>query len=107
MATSTIGTTAPSVIIEQYTASYDNTVKGVKNLSASAFGITAKPGYTIGAVLRWYSGDSGEDVAQVHPRTSGTVMTIKDSTQSAVSDKTAYIRIMWIRDDLVRDETVT
>lgn len=105
MATSTIGTLGPPVIIEQYTATYSNSVKGARNISATAFDITAKPGYTIGAVLRWYSGNSGEDVAQVHARTSGTVMTIKDSTQSAVTDQTAYIRLMWIRDDLVRDET--
>ena len=104
MAISTIDSLGPTVIIESYSATYSNSVKAARSLSASNLRITEKPGYTIGAILRWYSGNSGEDVAQVKGVTSGTVMIIKDSTQSAVTDQTAYIRIMWVRNDSIRVE---
>ena len=105
MATSTIQALGPPVIIETYQATYSNGVKAARSLSATNFNISAKTGYTIGAIVRWYSGNSGEDVAQINGVTSGTVMVIKDSTQSSVSSQTAYIRVMWIRDDVLRVET--
>ena len=104
MAVSKTKQIGPPVIIETYHATYSNGVKAAKSLTAANFGITKKTGYTIGAVVRWYSGDSTEDVAQVHARTSGTVMVIKDCTQTAISNATAYIRLMWVRNDLIAEK---
>ena len=108
MATNTI-LAGPPVIMKTYECSYKNTtVKGTKALTAANLGITDIPGYTIGAVSRWYSGSNNQCVAWFNGRTSGTVMTTKDETQTAMSSNaTASIRLMWIRNDLIRDETVT
>lgn len=94
----------PEIIIEKHSASWTCGVKTVKAIGASALGISAKPGYTIGAVKSWNSGDNGKCVAWFNGRTSGTVLEIKDEIQQSGSG-TASIELMWIRNDLIDDQT--
>ena len=94
----------PEIIIEKYSKSWSCGITSSTGIAASALGISAKTGYSIGAVKSWYSGHNNKCVAWFNGTTSGTVMRIKDETQSSDSG-TAEIEIMWIRDDLIDDQT--
>ena len=99
MAESIIKGEAPPFIYKTYSCSYSIGGFEHKYLSASSFGITAIPGYTIVGAYSWTSGDYETNVIQIDCTTSGTVMGIFRKPNSSDS-ATAYVSYLWVRSDL-------
>lgn len=102
MATSVINDKQRMFIRKTYSGTVSVASDGRHTISASAFGITDIPGYSIVGVWGAYSGSTNVNVRAVTPTTSGTVMRVYNKSGSGVSGSiTATVKLTWMRNDLI------
>lgn len=91
-----------SILIRKYSykiASFS--ASSAKSITAENFGITEIEGYKPAMALLNTTGYSAFYCYGLSPVTTGTVMTLKNTSGSAVSNKTCFVYIIWIKNDLI------
>lgn len=86
-------------VVESYTYAYSN-LTSTLNVSASDFGIQAKTGYTMIGIIGYATGSSSVYAYGLVPTTSGTIMSLKNTSGTAASGN-ARIYGLWIRNKLI------
>lgn len=106
MATSIINDRQRDFILKSYTHKYTAGEDSRYNLKANDFGITQISGYTPVAIPYVYSGGtnvSARGVALLKNFTSTSNVMYIYNKSSGVSNITARIDVLWMRDDLVQE----
>ena len=91
-----------AIMVKEYTYKYASiAASSYLALTATNFGITDISGYTPVGVMRFSTGTSLVVPYAVNALTSGTVMSLKNLSTSAQTNKTASIKILFVKNDLL------
>lgn len=91
-----------SILIRKYSykiASFS--ASSAKSITAENFGITEIEGYRPAMALLNTTGNSAFFCYALSPVMTGTVMALKNTSGSAVTNKTCIVYIIWIKNDLI------
>lgn len=84
-------------------SSFSISANGSKTLTADNFGFSTPSGYKIAGLGRFTSGSVHVSVSAINLEATGTsgAMTLHNLTDSAQTEKTSYIEIIYIRNDFI------
>ena len=90
-----------AVKYKEYSCKYSVNANSYAYLTAANFGISAISGYTPVGVVRFTTSSAGVTLFGMRPGTSGTILSLKNTSGSAVSNKVAYVGILFVKNELL------
>lgn len=74
---------------------------GYKSITAEELGVTAIEGYRLVAFTEVYCGNHYLVISRISPATTGSVITVHNTSSSSVSAKTVTVTALWVKESAI------